>query len=90
VTTEDLTLLIPVREWQHLVARRIVWLAVLPFGVFGTAMFTEPAVTEIEKVIGLSQDNGGVESLLWCRPDVRPAPAAVIACAFRVSRRVPE
>jgi hypothetical protein len=82
--------LIPVREWQHLVARRIVWLAVFPFGVFGSAMFAEPAVTEVEKVIGLSQDSGGVESLLWCRPDLTPAPANVIAGAFRVSRQVPE
>ena len=71
MTTEDLTLLIPVREGQHLAARRIVGWAVLPFGVFGTAMFAEPAVTEIEKVIGLSQESGGVESLLWCRPDLQ-------------------
>ena len=34
-------------------------MAVLPFGVFGTAMFAEPAVTEIEKVIGLIQRKEG-------------------------------
>jgi hypothetical protein len=32
------------------------WLLVmLAFGIFGAAMFAEPAVAEIEKVIGLSQ-----------------------------------
>ena len=29
------------------------------FGIFGTAMFAEPAVAEIEKVIGLVQSSGG-------------------------------
>ena len=56
--TENLTLRIPVRKGQLFVSWWTVWLAVFAFGVFSTAMFAEPAVTEIEKVIGLSQERG--------------------------------
>ena len=38
--------------------RRAGWrslLVMLAFGIFGAAMFAEPAVAEIEKVIGLIQ-----------------------------------
>ena len=59
--TENLTLRIPVRKGQLFVSWWTVWLAVFAFGVFGTAMFAEPAVTEIEKVIGLSQDSWGAK-----------------------------
>ena len=34
---------------------RGVWLALFAFGIFGTAVFAEPAITNIEKVIGLGQ-----------------------------------
>jgi hypothetical protein len=69
-TTEYLAAGIPESERQHLVLRRIVWLAMFPFGVFGTAMFAEPAVTEIEKVISLSQDSG----------EPKRCPGAGLAC----------
>ncbi len=58
-TTEDLTPGIPVSEGEHFVSRRIVWLANFAFGIFGAAVFAEPAVAQVKKVIGLIQDSGG-------------------------------
>ena len=61
--TENLPLGIPVRKWQLLISRWAVWLAVFAFGIFGAAMFAEPAVPKIEKVIGLIQGSGGLGEL---------------------------
>ena len=43
----------------------------LAFGIFGAAMFAEPAVAEIEKVIGLIQ----VKRASQCRVSVVQEPA---------------
>ena len=57
-TTKDLTLWIPESEGQHLVLGGILRLTVFAFCVFGAAMFAEPTVANIEKVIGLIQGKG--------------------------------
>jgi hypothetical protein len=46
---------IPESEGKHFVLARGGWLAVFAFRIFGTAVFAEPAITNIEKVIGLGQ-----------------------------------
>ncbi|MGI8919843.1 MAG: hypothetical protein ACR2H6_14720 [Pyrinomonadaceae bacterium] len=55
-----MTARIPVSEGKHLVSRGIVWPANFAFGIFGAAVFAEPAVAQVKKVIGLIQDSGGV------------------------------
>src|SRR6186997_932357 len=49
---------VPIGKCRHFAMRRAGWrslLVMLAFGIFGAAMFAEPAVAEIEKVIGLIQ-----------------------------------
>ena len=42
------------REISYLALAILIWLmAVLPFGIFGAAMFAEPTIAEIEEVCGL-------------------------------------
>jgi hypothetical protein len=55
---ENLTLWIPESKRQHLVLGGTLWLTVFAFCVFGAAVLAEPAVTNIEKVIGLIQGSG--------------------------------
>lgn len=58
---EGLSLGIPIGKSQRLVTRsagRDSLRVMFAFRVFGTAMLAEPAVAEIEKVVGLIQMNG--------------------------------
>lgn len=57
-TTENLTLWIPESKGQHLVLGGTLWLTMFAFCVFRAAVLAEPAVTNIEEVIGLIQGSG--------------------------------
>jgi len=65
---------VPISKSRHFAVRRAgrrSLLVMLAFGIFGAAMFAEPAVAEIEKVIGLIQ----VKRASQCRVAVVQEPA---------------
>lgn len=85
--TEELPLRIPIGKWEHLLSLRIRLLPVFTFGIFCAAMLAQPAITNIEEVIGLSQ-NGRVFGSAGLNSLDRHFP--LIAYGSYVSYQVPE
>jgi hypothetical protein len=83
MTAENLPAGIPESKGKHFVLARGVWLAVFAFGIFGTAVFAEPAITNIEKVIGLGQRRD-----VWCRPELNQAGTYGLLPAHRSALNV--
>ena len=75
------------RKTCRLALAVVMLLVLLAFGVFSAAMFAEPAVTNIEEVIGLSQ-NGRVFGSAGLNSLDRHFP--LIAYGSYVSYQVPE